>query len=63
MGQAKLRGSFEDRKKESIFYKSENKRYQNWLKGHRPKETRSQREAIITFNVLRAMTYGSGFYF
>lgn len=36
MGQARNRGDFEKRKAESIFYASEQKRYDDWLWNNRP---------------------------
>lgn len=36
MGQAKRRGNFEERKAESEFYASEQKRLEAWLYDHRP---------------------------
>ena len=36
MGQAKRRGDFYTRKAESIFYASEQKRYDEWLWNNRP---------------------------
>jgi len=37
MGQAKRRGSFEQRKAEAEYHASEKQRYQKWLKEHRPR--------------------------
>ena len=63
MGQAKLRGSFEQRKAVAEFHIGENERLQCWLRANRPKETREQRNARTTLNVLRAMAFGSGLLF
>lgn len=37
MGQAKQRGTFEQRKAQAEFFRAENERYQQWLKAHRPR--------------------------
>ena len=63
MGQARQRGSFEERKKLAEFYIDEKNRYQRWLKAHKPKETRRERKARVTFNCLRAIACGNGIYF
>lgn len=39
MGQARQRGTFEERQAEALFYASEKARYQKWLKDHRPRVT------------------------
>ena len=45
MGQAKLRGSFEERKQESLFYESERKRLDDWLEARQPEWLLKRRKA------------------
>ena len=66
MGQAKLRGSFEQRKELAEFHINEKDRYQRWLRIHKPKETKEtkeQRNASTALNLSRAMSFGSGLLF
>lgn len=44
MGQAKLRGSLEDRKREAIYYKSERARLDNWLEARKPIKAKRKRK-------------------
>jgi hypothetical protein len=39
MGEAKRRGTFQQRKAEAEFYANERNRYEKWLKDHRPRVT------------------------
>jgi len=46
MGQAKLRGSFDERKSEAIYYQAEQERLDSWLEARQPPRKRRKRGRV-----------------